>query len=136
VLLEPDYNKLQVSLQVLKNPLDGGLNDEVNQCSPLLEGCEAQYQVTDDLPIPKHDGCPKSLYSSLIQLSNCIYMLQDPLVQFFVPAKKIRTVLVFARISKATSDCKISVSSISKHKQQIPLMFLLLKWLHWLFHFT
>jgi len=63
-------------------------------------------------------------------------MLQDPMVQVVVRAKVITIVLVMAGISKATPGCRISVSSISEHKQRNPLMFLLLTWLHWLFHFT
>lgn len=132
----PVCNELQVSFQVWYDPSAGRLDDGINQCSSPLAGCKAHYQDAVGFQIQRHDSNPEPLYSSLIQLSNCIYMLQDPLVQFFVPAKEIKIVLVFAKISKATSDCMIFVSSISKHKQRSPLMFLLLKWLHWLFHFT
>ena len=133
---QPVYNELQVSLHVLCNPSDDRLCDERNQCSSPLEGCKAQYQVVDDLPIPKHDSHPKPLYSCLNQLNNCVYMLQDPFVQYLDSRKEVSSFLIFSMVNKATSDCKISISSTNKHKQQSSLMFILLKWLHWLFHFT
>jgi len=129
-------NELQVSFHVLHDASADKLNVEINQCSSPLEGCKVQYQIIDDFPIPKHNGCPKLLYSSLFQPKNCIYMLQDNFVQCVNTAKEVSTFLIFLKINKATSDCKISVFLTSKHKQQSPLMFLLLKWRHWLFHFT
>ncbi len=110
--------------------------DEVERSSSPLIGRVPQYQNVDDIPIPRHDSDPKILYSSSIQFNNNVYMLQDPFVQFLVSAKKVSSFLIFSKINKAISDCKISVFLASKHKQQSSPKFIMLKWLHWLFHFT
>ena len=107
-----------------------------NQISSPLAGCKGQNQVESDFPIQRHDSYPKPLYNYLIPLKNHVYMLQDPFVQFLDLAKEISNFLVFSKVNTAISDCKISILSTSKHKQQKSLMYIMLKWLHWLFHFT
>lgn len=74
------YNELEVSFQVLYDPSLDRLCDGINQLSAPLAGCKAQYQYGGDFPIPRHDSYPKPLYSCLIQLNNCVYMLHDPFV--------------------------------------------------------
>ena len=133
---EPVCNELQVSFQVWYDQSAGRMDDEVNHCSSPLAGCKVQNQDVGDFQIQRHDSNPKPLYSSLIQLSSNVYMLQDPFVQFSDSAKEVSSFLIFSKINKAISDGKIYISSTSKHKQQSSLMFIILKWLHWLFHFT
>jgi len=133
---KPVCNKLQVSFHVLYDALADKLNDERNLCSSPLESYEVQYQVVDSLSSPKHDSDPKPLYRSLFQPCNNVHMLQDPFVQYLYSTKKVSSFLIFSMVNKATSDGKISVPSITKHRQQNSLMVIMLKWLHWLFHFT
>jgi len=117
VSFEPVCNNLQVSFQVSYNPSADRPYDGINQCYSPLVGCRPQYQVVGDFQIPRHDSDPKPLYSSLIQLSNNVYMLQDPFLQFLDSAKKVSSFHIFSMVNRGTSDYKISVSSTSKHKQ-------------------
>jgi len=72
---EPVCNELQVSFHVLYDALADKLNDEINQCSSPLEGCEGQYQVVDSFSSPRHNSDPKPLYSSLFQPCSNVHML-------------------------------------------------------------
>jgi len=132
----PVCNELQVSFQVWNDPSAGRMNDDRGQLSSPLAGCKVQYQDVGDFQIQRHGSNPEPLYISLLQPGNCIYMLQDSFVQCLNTAKEVSSFLIFSKINKVISDCKISFFLISKHKQQRPIMFLLLKWLHWLFDFT
>lgn len=132
----PVCNELQVSFQILYDPFAGRLYDGINKLSSPLAGCKVQNQDVGDFQIQGHDSNPKPLYSCLNQLSNCVYMLQDPFVQCLDSAKQIRTFLFSSKFNKVIYDGKISISSISKHKQQSSLTFIMRKWLHCLFHFT
>ena len=136
ILSEPMRNKLQVSFHVLYNPSADRLNDRRNQNSSPVAGCKGQDQDDSDFPILRHEGYPKHLYNYLIQLNNCVYILQDPFVQFLDLAKEIGNFLIFSQVNTAISDCKISILSTNKHKKQRSLMYIMLKWLHQLFHFT
>lgn len=133
---KPVCNELQVSFQVRNNPLADRLNDGRNQNSSPLAGCKGQNQDGGDFLIPRHEGYPKHLYSCLIQPENYVCILQDPFVQFLNSAKEISNFLIFLEVNIAISDCKISISSTNKHQQQRSLMYIMLKWLHWLFYFT
>jgi len=133
---KPVCNDLQISFHVLSDASANNLNDEVNQCSSPLQSCEVQYQVVDSFSSPKHNSDPKPLYSSLFQPCNNVHMLQDPFSQCLYSTKKVSSLLIFPMVKKAISDGKISISSISKHRQQNSLMFIMLKWLHWFFRFT
>ena len=131
-------NILQESLQVLYNPSADRLVDGGKQNSSPLTGCKGQNQDGGDFPIPRHESYPKHLYSCLIRLKlkSCVYILQDPFVQFLDSAKEIKHFLIFSKVNRAILDCKISILSTNKHKQHSSLMYIMLKWLHWLFHFT
>jgi len=133
---DPVCNKLQESFQVLYNPSADRLNDGGHQNSSPLIGCKGQNQVDSDFPLPRHESYPKHLYSCLIRPNNGVYILQDPFVQFLHSAKEIRNFLIFAKVNTVISDCKISILNTNKRKQQTSLMYIMLKWLHWLFHFT
>ena len=129
-------NELQVSFQVLYDPSAGRLYDGINQLSSPLAGCKVQNQDVGDFPIQRHDSYPKHLYSCLIPPKNHVYILQDPFVQFLDSAKEINNFLIFSKVITTIPDCKISILNTNKHKQQRSLMYIMLKWLHWLFHFT
>jgi len=133
---EPVCNKLHESFQVLYNPSADRLSDGGHQNSSPLAGCKGQNQVDSDFPLPRHESYPKHLYSCLVPPKNCVYSLQDPFVQFLDSAKEISNFLIFSKVNTTISDCKISILNTNKHKQQSSLMYIMLKWLHWLFHFT
>ena len=133
---EPACNKLQIAFHVVYYSCANRVYDEVKKCSSPLAGCVPQYQNVDDIQFPRHDSDPKLLYSSSIQPSNCIYMLRDPFVHFLVSAKKVSSFMIFSKVNKVISDGKISIFTTSKHEQQSSPMFIMLKWLHWLFDFT
>jgi len=136
VPFQPVCNELQVSFHILYDSSADSLCDGINQLSSPLAGYKAQDQDVGDFQTPRHDSYPNPLYNCLNHLNNCVYMLQDPFVQFLDSAKKVSSFLIFSMINKAISDCKISILNTSKHRQQRSLMFIMLKWLHWLFHFT
>ena len=89
-----------------------------------------------DISFSWHGGYPEQLYSCLNQLKNNVHILEDPFVQFLEPKKEIKNFIIFSKVNKAIFDFKISILTTNKPKQQNPSTYILLEWLHWLFHFT
>jgi len=164
VPFKPICNKLHQSFQVFHDPITDEFDNECNHNFSPSTDYESQNQDDNgftsqtfqsieissqsavenmqgdkdksDISISWHAGHTQQMYNCLNQFKNSVYMLQDPFVQFLDPTKEIRNFLIFSKVNKAIFDCKISILNTNKHKQQRSPMYMMLEWLHWLFHFT
>ena len=76
------------------------------------------------------------MYSCLDQLNIGVYTLEDPFKKFLESTKEIKYLLIISFVDKFLIGCRVTVLTINKHMQQNTSMYIILEWLHWLFHFT
>jgi len=100
--------------------------------SEIMHGDKGESDILVSWP----GGHPVQLYSYLNHLNNSVYILEDPFVQFLESTKEIKYFLIFSLVDKVTIGFRISVLITNKHKKQNSPMYMMLEWLHWLFHFT
>ena len=88
------------------------------------------------IPISWHGGHPKQMYNCLDQLKISVYILEDPFENFLESTKEIKYFLIISFVDKFLIGCRITVLIINKKMQQNLSKYIILEWLHWLFHFA
>ena len=83
-----------------------------------------------------HGGHPEQMYSCLDQLNIDVYILEDPSEKFLELTKEIKYFLILSFVDKFLIGCRSRILIINKKMQQDISKYIMLEWLHWLFHFT
>ena len=90
----------------------------------------------NNISVSWHGGHLEQMYSFLDQLNISVYILEDPFVQFLESTKEIKYFLILSFVDKFLIGCRITVLIINKQMQPNISKYIMLEWLHWLFHFT
>jgi len=123
-----------------QNQDDKGFNTQTLQSvgissqilSESLQGDKDENNISDSW----HGGHPEQMYSCLDQLNISVYILEDPFVQFLESTKEIKCFLILSFVDKFLIGCRSTILIINKKMQQNLSKYIMLEWLHWLFHFT
>ena len=100
--------------------------------SEILQGDKDENNIL----VSWHGGHLEQMYNSLDQLDIGVYILEDPFEKFLESIKEIKYFLILSFVDKFLIGCRIIVLIINKQMQKNISKYIMLEWLHWLFHFT
>ena len=126
--LKQTFSSIEISSQSLSE------NMKVSQNNHRL--ILQRNKVKNDNLVSWHGGHPEQMYSYLDQLNIGVYTLEDPFEKFLESTKEIKYFLILSFVDKFLIGCRITVLTNNKHMQQKLSKYIMLEWLHWLFHFT
>ena len=90
----------------------------------------------NNISVSWHGGHLEQMYSCLDQLNIDLYILEYPFENFLESTKEIKYFLILSFVDKFLIGFRIIVLIINKKMQQNLSKYIMLEWLHWLFHFT